>query len=59
MPRSDTRGGEEVDEILGYVAAESNHAKSRKIQTELDRLAGMLEAILAADGASPSRSGSG
>ncbi len=45
---------EEVDELLGYVAAESNHAKSRKIQTELDRLAGVLEEILAkgpADGA--------
>ena len=33
----------ELDELLGFVAAEANHTKNRKLQGELDRLYEKLE----------------
>jgi len=39
---------EELEELAGYVAAEANHAKSKKLQNELDRLSDRIEDILEA-----------
>ena len=37
---------EELEEVTGFVAAEANHAKSKKLQNELDRLCNRIENIL-------------
>ena len=34
---------EDLDELLGYVAAEANHSKSKKLQAELDALYDRLQ----------------
>ena len=36
----------DLDELAGYVAAEANHAKSKKLERELDRLYARIAAIL-------------
>lgn len=46
-----TRGGklivkyslDELDELLGYIAAEANHAENEKLERDLDRLYDRLE----------------
>ncbi len=35
---------DDLDELLGYVAAEANHSKSKKLQAELDALYNRLQA---------------
>ena len=35
---------EDLDELVGYVAAEANHSKSKKLQAELDKLYDRLQA---------------
>jgi hypothetical protein len=35
---------EDLDELLGYVAAEANHSKNKKLQAELDALYDRLQA---------------
>ena len=37
---------DELDELVGYIAAEANHTKSKKIQKELDRLYDRIQYIL-------------
>jgi hypothetical protein len=37
---------DDLDELVGYVAAEANHAKNRKLQKEWDRLYARLAAVL-------------
>ena len=37
---------DELDELVGYIAAEANHTKSKKIQRELDRLYDRIQYIL-------------
>jgi hypothetical protein len=36
---------DELDDLLGYVAAEANHSKSKKIERELDKLYSKLEEL--------------
>jgi hypothetical protein len=35
---------DDLDELLGYIAAEANHSKSKQLQTELDALYERLQA---------------
>ncbi len=37
---------DELDELVGYIAVEANHTKSKKIQKELDRLYDRIQYIL-------------
>lgn len=37
---------DELDELVGYVAAEANHAKDKKLQKEWDRLYARLAEVL-------------
>lgn len=37
---------DDLEELAGYVAAEANHAKDRKLQKELDRLFARMETVL-------------
>ena|SRR5919198_1191179 len=37
---------DDLEELAGYVAAEANHAKDRKLQKELDRLLARMETVL-------------
>jgi hypothetical protein len=37
---------QDLEELIGYVAAEANHTPSRKLQSELDRLFLRLQAVL-------------
>ena len=37
---------DDLDELAGYVAAEANHAKDKKLQKEWDRLCARLADIL-------------
>ncbi len=37
---------DELDELAGYVAAEANHAKDKKLQKEWDRLFARIEDLL-------------
>ena len=37
---------EEIDELLGYIAAEANHCKSKKLQKELDALHERLQRLM-------------
>ncbi len=37
---------DELDELVGYIAAEANHTKSKKVQKELDRLYDRIQYIL-------------
>ena len=37
---------DDLEELAGYVAAEANHAKDKKLQQELDRLFARMEAVL-------------
>ncbi len=37
---------DDIEEIQGYVAAEANHTKNKKLQKELDRLFGKLQVYL-------------
>jgi hypothetical protein len=37
---------EEIEYIQGFIAAEANHAKSKKMEKELDRLFDLLQAYL-------------
>ena len=37
---------DELDELLGYIAAEANHTNDKKLQNELDRLYDNLENII-------------
>ena len=37
---------DEIEEIQGYVAAETNHTKNSKLRKELDRLFAKLQAFL-------------
>ena len=36
---------DELDDLLGYVAAEANHSKSKKIEKELDKLYSKLQEL--------------
>lgn len=36
---------EELDDLLGYVAAEANHSKSKRLQKELDALYEKLQEL--------------
>ncbi len=40
---------DEIEEIQGYLAFEANHAKSRKLEKELDRLNDLLASYLETD----------
>jgi hypothetical protein len=44
---------DDLDDLLGYIAAEANHAKSKRLQKELDGLYGRLQSLMNAydDGA--------
>jgi hypothetical protein len=35
-----------LDDLAGYVAAEANHAKNKKLQRELQRLFSRIAAVL-------------
>ncbi len=37
---------DDLDELVGFIAAEANHTKSKKIQKELDRLYDRIQYIL-------------
>jgi hypothetical protein len=37
---------DDLDDLLGYIAAEANHAKSKKLQKELDDLYGRLQSVM-------------
>ncbi len=37
---------EELDELVGYVAADANHTKSRKLQKDVDNLFGRIQKVL-------------
>lgn len=37
---------DDLDELSGYVAAEANHAKEKKLQKELDRLFARIASVL-------------
>ena len=37
---------DDLEELMGYVAAEANHAKDKKLQKELDRLFERVEEVL-------------
>ena len=37
---------DDLDELSGYVGAEANHAKDKKLQKELDRLFARMEDVL-------------
>lgn len=37
---------DDLEELMGYVAAEANHAKDKKLQKELDRLFARMENVL-------------
>ena len=37
---------DDLEELMGYVAAEANHAKDKKLQKELDRLFARMEDVL-------------
>jgi hypothetical protein len=37
---------DDLEELMGYVAAEANHAKDKKLQRELDRLFERMQAVL-------------
>ena len=37
---------DELDDLLGYVAAEANHTKSKKLEKELDALYDRLQKVL-------------
>ncbi len=37
---------DDLEELMGYVAAEANHAKDKKLQKELDRLFARIEEVL-------------
>lgn len=37
---------DDLEELMGYVAAEANHAKDKKLQKELDRLFERMEDVL-------------
>ncbi len=37
---------DDLDELAGYVAAEANHAKDKKVQKEWDRLYARIAAVL-------------
>jgi hypothetical protein len=37
---------DDLEELMGYVAAEANHAKDKKLQKELDRLFAQMETVL-------------
>lgn len=39
---------DDLDELLGYVAAEANHSKSKKLQAELDALYDRLQSEMQA-----------
>lgn len=51
LENAETRGGklivkyslDELDELLGYIAAEANHTENEKLERDLDRLYGRLE----------------
>jgi hypothetical protein len=36
---------EELDDLLGFIAAESNHTRSKKLRANLDDLYGRLEEL--------------
>jgi hypothetical protein len=36
---------DDLEELVGYVAAEANHAKDKKLQKELDRLFARMETV--------------
>jgi len=37
---------DDLDELAGFVAAEANHAKDKKLQKELDQLCDRIQATL-------------
>lgn len=37
---------DELDELVGYIAAEANHTKSKRLERELDRLYDRIQDIL-------------
>jgi hypothetical protein len=37
---------DDLEELMGYVAAEANHAKDKKLQKDLDRLFARMEEVL-------------
>lgn len=37
---------EDIDDLMGYVAAEANHSKSQKLRKELDNLWERLQAVM-------------
>jgi len=37
---------EDLDELLGYIAAEANHSKSKRLQKELDALHERLQRLM-------------
>jgi hypothetical protein len=37
---------DDLEELIGYVAAEANHAKDKKLQKELDRLFERMQTVL-------------
>ena len=37
---------DDLDELAGFVAAEANHAKDKKLRKELDQLYERIEAVL-------------
>jgi hypothetical protein len=37
---------DDLEELMGYVAAEANHAQDKKLQKELDRLFARMEEVL-------------
>jgi plasmid stabilization system protein ParE len=37
---------DDLEELIGYVAAEANHAKDKKLQRELDRLFERMQTVL-------------
>jgi hypothetical protein len=37
---------DDLEELMGYVAAEANHAKDKKLQKELDRLFEQMQTVL-------------
>ena len=37
---------DDIDDLMGYVAAAANHSKTKKLQKELDRLADKLQGYL-------------
>jgi len=37
---------DDLDELAGFIAADANHAKDKKLQKELDRLCDRVQATL-------------